>query len=180
MKTEPNPPDLHIHCCIWEKVSQAVAPLFPTSKPVIHSNLGEPKRLISKCPSLPPTVRRQGAESSLLICFRAAMGRKWPARNGFHHIRVWLCYDVWRAAIHCDSSCQSLLLPRHVLLNLTWWAEHAATGLVTPVWHGVHAVLLKESTLFIQLWKRFKFLSLYLIHIVNNIILSLNFCTLPL
>ena len=35
----------------------------------------ERKRLISKCPSLPPIVRRQGAESSLLICFQAAMGR---------------------------------------------------------------------------------------------------------
>lgn len=28
-----------------------------------------------KCPSFPPRVRHQGAESSLLICFLAAMGR---------------------------------------------------------------------------------------------------------
>lgn len=68
-------------------------------------------------------------------------GAKWPVRNGFHHIHVRQCYDVWRAAIGCDSNCQSLLFPRQELLNLTWWVEYTATPSVTSMQHNINAIL---------------------------------------
>ena len=76
----------------------------------------------------------------------SSSGVKWPIHNGSHRIVVRQCYDVWWAAIGCDSSCQSLLLPRQVLLN--------HDGLYTSKyshWRGGTDVTLHECNLHLHL-----------------------------
>lgn len=91
--------------------------------------------LMSQHSSLGPSPGSRVVTLHLLL---SSNGAKWPIRNGFHHVHVQECYAVWRDAIGCDSSCQSLLFPRQVLLNLTWWVEYTASGWVTLMWHNIN------------------------------------------
>lgn len=62
-------------CATDVKTSADVATPSPSCIRLTHRDHGERKRLILNVPSFPPGTSHRGAEVSLPICFRAAMGR---------------------------------------------------------------------------------------------------------